>query len=138
LDEYATAYDTLPLLFLILVSEGNCPSVKAIHHGLKKPRALWPTPHDGRTFTFVGEVLPGQTIDMATLPRDMFPVIPDVEVPTVAQTEVAVSSLPPGTEDLAEPGVAGDTETVTVRCAVPVPHCLLNLVLSAEYTPRTL
>jgi hypothetical protein len=47
------------------------------------------TPHDGCTFTFVGDILPGQQIEMAVLPPGMFRGCENIMVRSVAQTMVA-------------------------------------------------
>jgi hypothetical protein len=133
------ADDAVPLVFLVLVDdEGRSPAIRALHRATRKPPELVPTPNDGKTFCFVGDVLLGRSIDMALLPRDIFEDFPDIPVLSIQATDAAIAALPAGSWDLPAPEVGEAIEQVSVRAAVPVPFTLLPVVLNADHTPRSL
>jgi hypothetical protein len=138
-NQIVDADDAVPLVFLVLVEdEGRVPALRALHRATQKPPEPVETPHDGKTFCFVGDVLLGRSIDMASLPRDLFEEFTNVTVRTVAATETAVAARLPGRiADL--PDTVGEgTETVSVRACVPVPFPLLETVLAGDQTPSSL
>jgi hypothetical protein len=137
-NQIVDADDAVPLVFLVLVEdEGRVPAIRALHRATQKPPELVETPHDGKTFCFVGDVLLGRSIDMASLPRDLFEEFTNVTVRTVAATETAVAALPRGIADLPD-AVGEGTEAVSVRACVPVPFPLLETVLAGDHTPSSL
>jgi hypothetical protein len=132
------ADEAVPLVFLVLVDdEGRLPAIRVLHRITQKPPELIETPHDGKTYCFVGNVLPGRSIDMALLPRDLFEDYPGTPVLSIPAMDAALRALPIGLVDLPAPEGAA-IEAVSVRASVPVPFPLIPIVMGAEHTPRSL
>jgi hypothetical protein len=132
------ADEAVPLVFLVLVDdEGRSPAIRVLHRITQKPPELIETPHDGKTYCFVGDVLLGRSIDMALLPRDLFEDYPDTPVLSLPAMDAALRALPIGAVDLPAPEGAA-IEVVSVRSSVPVPFPLLPIVMGADHTPRSL
>ena len=120
--------------FLYVDDVGFIKTVQQIHGTeiiIGQP-GLW----DQACFAFNSEVVHGQVGRVLIPEVQFFRAIVDIIVPTIATMEAVLTALPAGTTACG-PFQVGDenTETVSSRRAVSVPHVYVALVLNQSFTP---
>ena len=142
LNELLLQHDRLlPLVLLGLVEVEGMPRIVAFHRWTSFPRQLTTTPYDGKTYVFRDDVVAGEQIEMHEWNPATLEERAPVRVRTQAATNVAINGLleedallTPATVDTPEE----DTQEVTARYLMPIPHCYLHHVMGYEYTPKQL
>ena len=126
---------TVPNLFIYLDSDGVIKTVSQIH-GIEVIIGQ-AGPWDQSTFAFNSEVVHGQVGSVLLPNATFFATVDNIQVPTVAHMDVALAALAADVH-VAGPFVAGqaDTELISSRRSVPVPHVYVPLVHNRALTPR--
>ena len=77
-----------PKVYLGLIQEGGKHKIRAVHRPTICARdPITPSTWDGRSFAFVGDVLPGDFINLVDFPSDAFTACDPQRVPTLAQAQ---------------------------------------------------
>lgn len=121
-----------PQVFLGCVEREGRAIIVPVHRPALFAQLPTPSPHDGRSYAFLGDLLRGGHIEMAEIRSDMFDSVGAVEVRTAAETDIALQTRAEG--DALLPPLEGDddTEIVNVRRLMPVPEKYISIVLSAS------
>lgn len=125
---------TAPNVFLYVDHLGVIKTVHQIHG--TEAIIGQPGPWDQSCFAFNSDVVHGQVGRVLVPNLSFFRAITDITVPTIATMEAVLTALPAGTTvcgpfTLAE----ADTDVISSRRAVPVPHAYVQLVLNQSFTP---
>lgn len=137
----ATSDGSVPMVLLGLVEEHGRAKIKVMHRFTDYRRGLEASPHDGKTFVFVGDVVAGQQIEMSEVRGDVLEVMDEVQVRSTEAINAAVEMLGPEEdllESVADDEEGPDLESIKVRKTVPVPHCYLHMVLGNDHVPKVL
>lgn len=129
-----------PLVFLALVEREEEFRIVVVHRSSAFKSGIAPSPYDGKTYAFLGDIGVNHHIEMAELQDQHFELADEVLVRTVTETSAAAAAAH-GTEltTLPPPPPDVDTEMVEVRYLQPVPHRYIPVVLGrADHTPLTL
>lgn len=125
---------TVPNVFIYV---DNLGVIKTIHqvHGVEVIIGQ-PGPWDQSCFAFNSDVVHGQVGRVLVPPLSFFRAIVDITVPTIATMEAVLTALPAGTT-VCGPYAVGDADTdvISSRRAVPVPHAYVHLALNQSFTP---
>ena len=126
---------TVPNVFIYLDSDGVIKTVSQIHGTEAIIGQVGPW--DQSTFAFNSDVVHGQVGTVLLPNATFFATIDNIQVPTVAHMDVALAALAVDVH-VAGPFVAGeaDTEIISSRRAIPVPHVYVPLVYNRTHTPR--
>ena len=125
---------TVPNVFLYVDSLGIINSVYQIHG----TEALigQPGPWDQSCFAYNSDVIRGQVGHVLIPNQHFFQAVTDISVPTMATLEASLLALPAGTIFCGPYAVGdADTEEVSSRRSVPVPHSYVHMVLNWTFTP---
>lgn len=125
---------TAPNVFLYVDSVGVIKTVSQIH--AYESVIGQPGPWDQTCFAFSSDVVHHQVGHVILPDANFFRTVVDISVPTVATMEGALTALAAGTL-FCGPYAAGDadTELISSRRAVPVPHAYVPLIYNRELTP---
>ena len=132
--------DVVPKAFLVLLCDDDGVLRTRTLHRVQQYRShpvsasVW----DGRIFAFVGDVLPGNHVDLVEFPANSFDLAGEVTVPTVAHTTALLAAHPNQGHLLPMATGMQDTEQWDCRYLVQVPKAYLPLVLTRRLTPREL
>lgn len=83
-----------------------------------------PSQWDATALAFVGDVLPGNHIEVSLFPATAFDVIGPHTVPKIAHTDAALAAIVGLDVLLPFANGAANTEAISTRCMVRVPPCL--------------
>lgn len=125
---------TVPNVFLYSDFDGVIRTMSHIH-SVEAVFGL-PSRWDTATFGYFGDVIHGQATALTLSAATFFGAVVDVVVPTVANMEPLLTALPANTTFVG-PFANGDadTEVVSTRRAVPLPHCYVPMVFNRTLSP---
>ncbi len=125
---------TVPNVFLYVDNNGVIKTVHQVH-GVEVIIGQ-PGPWDQSCFAFNSDTVHGQVGRVLLPPITFFRTVSDITVPTIATMEAVLTALPAGTTVCGPYQIAdADTDEISVRRAVPVPHAYVHMVLNRSFTP---
>ena len=139
-DRLLSLSDVVPKVFLTLVlDDDGAYRTRTLHRVQRyQPHPVTPSAWDDRVFAFCGDVHPGNYIEMVEFPADPFALTGNTVLPTVAHTTAVLAAHPHQGHILPLAAGAQDTEQLTSRYCVQVPHAYIPLLLTRRLTPREL
>ena len=133
-----TTTTALPQVFAALVKQsGGAYVVTALHRPAMYASVPGDPLHwDDRMFAFTQDIEPGNYIDMIEFPVDGMDETQPQQTPTMAQVDLLLAADQTLAFIPVQAAGANDTESVTVRNLVPIPHRYVHLILTQDLTPR--
>lgn len=140
LTRLVTSSELVPKVFLALVDEGGGSyRTRTLHRIRLYPQhPVVPSHWDGRGLTFMGDVLPGNFVSIGLFPDTAFDVVGPVTVPTIPQADASLAGNAGQDVLLPFANGAANTENISVRHVVRVPHAYVPLVMQRNLSPREL
>lgn len=140
-DQVLLASNAIPKAYLFLCNHNNTPTVEVLFRPSRFASDLTTVSQwDDLAFGFLGDVLPGNHIEMVGFPTNAFTRTTPQLVPTLAAMDAAVGLLDPLQDSFIPAPAVGtaDTEQVSTRVMVQVPHTYLATVFNRQHTPISL
>ena len=134
-----TSSNSLPKVFAGLVKFNNRYKVMAIHRPTMFASIPGsPTQWDDRVFAFYQDVdgEAGHYVDMVEFPAEAFDETEPHQIPTLGQTDLLLAADASLELIPVQPENSPDTEDITVRNMVPIPHRYIHLILNQMLSPR--
>ena len=139
-DRLLSLSEVVPKAFLVLATDtDNVHRTRTIHRVQCYPsHPVLASPWDGKVLAFVGDLLPGNFIDMVEFPEASFALTGEVTIPTTANTTALLAAHPNQGHLLPMAAGTVDTDQVNCRYFIQVPQAYLPLLLNRRLTPREL
>ena len=133
-----TASDIIPKVYLCMTMVAGKPTISAVHRPSSyESHPVETSQWDGKHYCFTGDLLTGNHISMYEFPESVFEETDNQLVPTMAAMDGLLAALPPNETLIPAPAPgAPDTELVSSKHIIQVPHSYIGLVLTKRFRPK--